>query len=101
MRKIFLTLVACLVLVTSSAHAKILKDVEGFSYIISYNYLIFSGGSQVISYYDLSSIHIIADNSNRFEFNVITAGIGFHGEQIFGQRTSNVREDYSTGNMSC
>ncbi len=71
MRKFILTICACLLLVTSSAHAEILKDDAGFSYWDNYNNLIFAAGSKLISYYDLSLIHIIADNNARFEFNVI------------------------------
>ena len=99
MKKFILTVFACLLLVTTAANAAILKDAEGFSYIINYNYLIFSAGNHACTAYDISSIHILADNSQRFEFNVLTVGIGFHGESILGERISNIREDYGTGKI--
>ena len=68
MKKFFLTVFAYLLLMTTSAAAKILEDAEGFSYIINYNYLIFSSGNEFCSAYDLSSIHILADNNSRFEY---------------------------------
>ena len=99
-KKFLLTLFTCLIFITDIATAKgILKDADCFSYIINYNYLIFSSGNKACTAYDLSSIHILADNNSRFEFNVITAGIGFYNEQILGEQIRNIREDYNTGKI--
>ena len=99
MKKFVLSVLVCLLLATTSANAAILKDNEGFSYIINYNYLMFDGGSHACTVYDLSSTHILADNNQRFEFNVIELLIGYHGEEIMGKRISNIREDYDTGKI--
>ena len=102
MRKFILTICACLLIVTSSAHAEFLKDDAGFSYVNSYNYLVFSAGATVNgigSAYDLSSIHILADNNSRFEFNVIVVTFMNRDGSITNREVANIREDYSTGNI--
>ena len=97
MKKFILTVFACLLLMTTSVNAAILKDAEGFSYMNNYNYLIYSAGSKVISAYDLTSIHVLANNDSRFEFNVI--GLSFSDEKNVRHHISNFREDYSTGKI--
>ena len=99
MRKFILTICACLLLVTSSAYAKILKDDAGFSYWNSYNNLICDAGSQIIATYDLSSIHILADNNSCFEFNVIEVAFRGRDGSIDSRHVVNIREDYRTGNI--
>ena len=102
MRKFILTICACLLLVTSSAHAAILKDDAGFSYVNGYNYLVFSAGATVNgigSAYDLSSIHIVADNNSRFEFNVIEVDFRGRDGSIDSRHVANFREDYGTGEI--
>ena len=99
MKKFILTMFACLLLVMNSANAAILKDAEGFSYVNNYNYLIFSAGNKICSAFDLSSIHILADNNQRFEFNVINLSIRLGDEAILLRETSNIREDYNTGKI--
>ncbi len=99
MKKFFLTVFACLTIMATSANAAILKDAEGFSYIINYNYLIFTAGNKICSAYDISSIHILADNNQRFEFNVIDLSIRLGDETVLLRRTSNIREDYNTGKI--
>ena len=99
MRKFILTICACLLLVTSSAYAEILKDDAGFSYWNSYNNLIYSAGSQILATYDLSSIHIVADNNSRFEFNVIEVDFRGRDGSIDSRHVANFREDYGTGEI--
>ena len=77
----------------------IFKDAEGFSYIINYNYLVYSAGSQICSAYDLTSIHILADNNSRLEFNIIALHIRNKDGVISSRSIDNFREDYSTGNI--
>ncbi|MBR1647194.1 MAG: hypothetical protein IJ685_10510 [Selenomonadaceae bacterium] len=102
MRKIFLTICVCLLFMTSSANAAILKDDAGFSYVNSYNYLVFTAGATVNGIggaYDLSSIHILADNNSRFEFNVIVVTFMNRDGSITNRDVANIREDYGTGNI--
>ena len=102
MRKFILTICACLLLVTGSAHAAILKDDAGFSYVNSYNYLVFTAGATVNGIggaYDLSSIHILANNNSRFEFNVIVVTFMNRDGSITNRDVANIREDYATGNI--
>ncbi len=66
MKKFILIFFVYLIFATNSANAEILKDGEGFSYIKNYDYLIFSMGNKFCNTYDLTSIHIIADNNSRF-----------------------------------
>ena len=99
MKKFILTLFVCLMLATTSTNAAILKDDEGFSYIDNYNYLVFSAGSQVCSAYDLTSIHIVADNNSRFEFNVIALTFRNKDLSISQRNITNFREDYGTGKI--
>ena len=99
MRKFILIICACLLIVTSPAHAEFLKDDAGFWYVNSYNNLIFSQGSSFGSAYDLSSIHILADNNARFEFNVIEVDFRGRDGSIDSRHVANFREDYATGNI--
>ena len=102
MKKFILTVLACLMLVTASANAEVLKDAEGFSYFPNYNCLVFTAGATVnslVGVYDLSSIHILADNNQRFEFNVIELYIRYNDEKIMERRIKNIREDYVSGNI--
>lgn len=99
MKKFILSVFISLLLVTTSANAAILKDAEGFSYVNNYNYLVFTAGNKVCGAYDLSSIYILADNNQRFEFNVINLSIRFGDEAILTRRTANIREDYATGKI--
>lgn len=99
MKKFILTVLTCLLLAMNSANAAILKDAEGFSYIDNYNYLIFSAGSQLCSAYDLTSIHIVADNNSRFEFNVIALTFRNKDLSITQREITNFREDYATGKI--
>ena len=99
MRKFILTLCACLLMMTTCASAEILKDDAGFSYWNSYNNLIFTQGSQVSGTYDLSSIHILADNNSRFEFNVIELSFIHRNGNIGSRHVINFREDYGTGKI--
>ena len=102
MKKFFATVFVCLLLVTSSVHAEILKDAEGFSYVNNYNYLVFSAGATINgigSAYDLSSIHILADNNSRFEFNVIVVTFMNRDGSITQRDVANIREDYNTGKI--
>ena len=99
MRKFILTICACLLLVTGSAHAERFQDDAGFWYVNSYNNLIFSQGSSFGSAYDLSSIHIVADNNSRFEFNVIALHFRNRDWSIVDRTILNFREDYSTGKI--
>lgn len=99
MKKFIMSVFVCLMLATTSAHAEILKDNEGFSYMSNYNYLIFTAGNKVCGAYDLTSIHILADNNLRFEFNVIDLSIRLDDEEILLRTTCNIREDYNTGKI--
>ena len=99
MRKFILIICACLLIVTSSAHAEFLKDDAGFWYVNSYNNLIFSQGSSFGSAYDLSSIHIVANNNSRFEFNVIVLHFRNRDGSITQRNVANFREDYGTGRI--
>lgn len=102
MRKFILTVFACLLLATTSANAAIIKDDAGFSYVNTYNYLVFTAGATINSIgsaYDLSSIHIIADNNSRFEFNVIIVTFMNRDGSIAQRDVANIREDYSTGKI--
>ena len=99
MKKFFFSVFVCLLFTMTSASVAILKDDEGFSYIINYNYLIYGAGNHACTAYDLSSIHIIADNNFRFEFNVIAVMIGYHVETIMSEQIFNIREDYNTGKI--
>lgn len=97
MKRFSLTVFVCLMFAMNSAIAAILKDAEGFSYMNNYNYLIYSAGSKVISAYDLTSIHVLANNDSRFEFNVL--GLSFSNGKDVRQHISNFREDYGTGKI--
>lgn len=99
MRKFILTICACLLMMTTCASAEILKDDAGFSYWNSYNNLIYSAGSQILATYDLSSIHIVADNNARFEFNVIEVDFRGRDGSIDSRHVANFREDYSTSEI--
>lgn len=99
MKKFFATVFACLLLVTSSAYAEIFKDAEGFSYINNYNYLVFSSGNKSCNAYDISSIHILANDDSRFEFNVIVVHCSNGNGIISTTNVANIREDYATGNI--
>lgn len=99
-KKFFLTLFTCLILMTNIASAKgIFEDAEGFSYIINPSYLIFTTGNKVCGVYDLSSIHVLADNKSRFEFNVLNLSVLLNDETVVHKTITNFREDYSTGNI--
>lgn len=102
-KKFLLTALICLTLLTNIAHAKgIFKDDEGFSYIINSNYLIFAVAPlllDLVLVYDISSIHILADNNSRFEFNVLYLSIQPSDEAILDKTVVNIREDYSTGGI--
>ena len=98
MRKFISTICACLLLVTSSAHAEMFQDDAGFWYWNNYNNLIYTNGSKIISYYDVSSIHIVANNNSRFEFNVIGLSVGSN-LNIIHRSVANFREDYATGKI--
>ena len=99
-KKFLLTAFTCLILMTNLASTKgIFKDAEGFSYIINPSYLIFTAGNSLCGVYDLSSIHILADNKSRFEFNVLNLSVRLSDETVLTKTITNVREDYSTGNI--
>lgn len=99
MKKFIIAVLACLILATTSANAAICKDAEGFSYVDNYNYLVFSAGSQLCSAYDLTSIHIVADNNSRFEFNVIALTFRNKDLSISQRSIANFREDYGSGKI--
>lgn len=102
MKKFVLSVFVCLILAMTSANAAIIKDDAGFSYVNNYNYLVFSAGATINgigSAYDLSSIHIIADNNARFEFNVIVVTFMNRDGSITQRDVANIREDYATGNI--
>ena len=102
MKKFILTVLTCLLLAMNSANAAILKDAEGFSYVNNYNYLVFTAGATINgigSAYDLSSIHIIAENNSRFEFNVIVVTFMNRDGSITQRNVANIREDYATGKI--
>ena len=102
MKKFILSVFVCLFLATTPVKAEFLKDDAGFSYVNNYNYLVFSAGATINGIggaYDLSSIHIIADNNARFEFNVIVVTFMNRDGSITQRDVTNIREDYATGNI--
>lgn len=100
MKKFLLATFVCLILATNIANAgRAFKDDEGFSYIISPNYLVYGFGNRYCSVYDLGSIQILADNNSGFEFSVTSFLVSYNDDSISAERITNIREDYGTGNI--
>lgn len=101
MKKFLLATFVCLILATSIANAgsRPFKDDEGFSYILSSNYLVYGFGNRYCSVYDLGSIQVRTNNNSCFEFSVTTFLVSYNDDSISSKRVVNIREDYSTGNV--
>lgn len=100
MRKVFLTTVACLMLITNVVCAAIyFEDDEGFSYIADEDYIVFSPGNRYCTVYDLSSIDILEDNDDYFKFSITRLTVRYNDKKVETDSVSIFREDYKTGEI--
>lgn len=98
MRK-FILAVLLLFVTANIANARprvFLEDDEGFTYISSYDYILFSPGNRAGTCYDLGSIEILEDSDDYFEFSIKRVTIQYNDASIIGEDESIFSENLNT-----